>query len=375
MAEIAAQVTAVSGVEVVGGVDTHRDTVWVAVIDSVGRQVADREFATTPAGYAAAVAWLVGHGRLLRVGVEGTGCYGAGLAAVLRTHRIEVVEVDRPDRAARRRVGKSDPTDAYAAAWAALSGRAATIPKPHDGPVEAIRVLALTRSSAVKARTEAINQLKALLVTAPPALRDRLRDLTPAALITACAALQPASTDPTDPLTDPLTTADAYPVALATLAHRYQQLTTQISALDRQLDTLTAAAAPRLRATPGVGPQTAATLLTAAGDNPDRLRCEAAFAHLCAAAPIPASSGRTTRHRLNRGGHRQANAALHRIVITRLRIDPTTRAYAARRHTEGKTRREIIRCLKRYLARQLYPLLITDLTHTNPPTQDQQTAA
>lgn len=344
---------------VTGGIDTHGCTHHAAVVDAVGRQLGDREFPTTPAGYRALTAWLTGHGHLERVGVEGTGAYGAALTRHLRAREVVVVEVDRPDRRARRAKGKSDPLDAYAAARAALSGTAAGTPKLRDGRVEAIRVLRVVRRGAVKARTQAMNQLRALLLTGPAELREQLRHLSPTVLVTTCARLRPDAGDLTDP-------AQAVKTALRRLARRHQVLTAEVRDADGELTALVTAAGPRLLALPGVGVEVAGQLLTTAGDNPDRLHSEAAFAHLCGVAPIPASSGRIHRHRLNRGGDRAANNALHTIALSRLRYDPRTHAYTARRTKEGLSKTEIIRCLKRYLAREIYtalrPTPLTDPT-------------
>ena len=334
---------------VTGGVDTHGDTHHAAVLDPVGRQLGDREFPTTPAGYRALLSWLGGYGHLERVGVEGTGTYGAGLTRHLRAAGITVVDVDRPDRKARRAKGKSDPLDAYAAARAALAGTATGVPKARDGRIEAIRMLRVARSSAVKARSQATNQLKALLVTAPADLREQLRHLSTTTLVAACARLRPGA-DIADP-------DQAIKTALRRLARRHEHLSEEITAADTDLRTLVTAAAPRLLALPGVGTEVAGQILVTAGDNPDRLRSEAAFAHLCGVAPIPASSGRTHRHRLNRGGDRGANNALYIVVLGRLRYDSRTRAYAARRTTEGLSKPDIIRCLKRYVARELFTAL------------------
>lgn len=343
--------------KVTGGVDTHGQTHHAAVVDALGRQLADRQFPTTPRGYRALLSWLVGFGQLVRVGVEGTGAYGAALSRFLRSEGVEVVEVDRPDRKTRRAQGKSDPVDAYAAALAALSGRAAGIPKSRDGQVEAIRALRVTRRSAVKARTQAINQLRALSLTGPAELREQLRDLSTSRLIDTCARVRP-----TADLADPVQATKA---ALRRLARRYQQLTQEIRELDAELTPLVTATAPELLALPGVGIEVAGQLLVTAGDNPDRLHSEAAFAHLCGVAPIPASSGRTHRHRLNRGGDRAANTALHTIALSRLRWDPRTRAYLARRRQEGLTKPEAMRCLKRYIAREVYRHLIGLPQHAN----------
>lgn len=340
---------------VTGGVDTHGQTHHAAVLDHLGRELGDREFPTTPSGYRDLLAWLREHGQLERVGVEGTGTYGAGLSRHLHAAGVPVMEVDRPDRKARRAQGKSDPLDAYSAARAALAGRATGTPKARDGQVEAIRALRVARSSAVKARSQSTNQLKALLVTAPGELREQLRVLSTTALIKACARLRP-----TGDLADP---GHATKAALRRLARRHQFLSEEIRDADTELRTLVVAAAPRLLALPGVGTEVAGQLLTTVGDNPDRLHSEAAFAHLCGVAPIPASSGRTRRHRLNRGGDRAANNALYVVVLNRLRYDQRTRNYAARRTTEGLSKPEIIRCLKRYVARELYHAL----QPVNPP--------
>jgi len=334
---------------VTGGVDTHGQTHHAAVIDSVGRHVGDREFPTTPGGYRQLAAWLRGQGELTRVGVEGTGAYGAALARHLRAEAITVVEVDRPDRKARRARGKSDPLDAYAAARAALSGTASGTPKHRDGQVEAIRALRVARRSAVKARTQAMNQLRALLLTGPAQLREQLRHLSSTMLVATCAGLRP-SADLADP-------EQAVKTALRRLARRHRQLSEEIADADADLRVLVTTAAPELLALQGVGIDVAGQLLATAGDNPDRLASEASFAHLCGVAPIPASSGRTHRHRLNRGGDRAANNALHTVVLCRLRYDERTRTYAERRTRQGMSKTEIIRCLKRYIAREIYTAL------------------
>ena len=343
--------TTIAKICVTGGVDTHGHTHHAAVLDHLGRQLGDREFPASPSGYAALLAWLRGFGDLERVGVEGTGTYGVGLARRLRAAGVVVVEVDRPDRRARRGKGKSDPLDAYAAARAALSGAASTTPKRRDGQVEAIRALRVARSSAVKARTQATNQIKALLVAGPEQLREQLRHLSTAAMIAACAKLRPGA--------DLSSAEQATKLALRRLARRHQQLSKEIREADHDLDQLIGQAAPTLLALPGVGTEVAGQLLTTAGDNPERIVSEAAFAHLCGAAPIPASSGRTHRHRLNRGGDRNANRALYVVVLGRLRYDPRTRAYVERRTHEGLSKPEIIRCLKRYVAREIYQSLPT----------------
>ncbi|MEU7377994.1 IS110 family transposase [Streptomyces albidoflavus] len=350
-------------IEVIGGIDTHTDVHQVAVIDTIGRHLATEAFPTTPAGYRQLLAWLRSHGRVLVVGMEGTGSFGAELARYLRAHQIIVIEVDRPDRRARRAAVKSDPVDAYAAATAVLSGRANGTPKDRDGTVEAIRALRVVRASAVKARTQAINQIRSLIITAPAAVREALRLLTTTELIRRLAASRPG-TDLTDP-------AAAVKLALKRLAKRHQHLSEEIADADAELRALIARTAPGLLTLPGVGTETAGQLLVTAGDNPDRLASEASFAHLCAAAPVPASSGRTDRHRLNRGGDRQANRALHTVVLVRMRHDPRTRDYVARRTLEGLKTKDIVRCLKRFVAREIYRHLtsaFSDAPATSPAT-------
>lgn len=331
------------------GVDTHTDVHVAAAVDAVGAILGTASFPTTARGYAALLRWAEAFGPVEGFGVEGTGSYGAGLARHLRTAGHRVVEVDRPDRKVRRLEGKSDPIDAEAAARATLSGKACGQPKTRDGDVEMIRMLRVARSSAVKARTTAANQIAALVTTAPSELlRDDLRGLRSRARIDRCATLRPGA------LTDP---SAACKYALRQLARRCKALDTEISDLNTQLHALVTAAAPTLVAAFGIGVETAGQLLVTAGDNPHRLRSEAAFAHLCGVAPLPASSGRTTRHRLNRGGDRDANHALWRIAMVRLSHDPRTRAYAYKRTKEGLSKKETIRCLKRAIAREVYRLL------------------
>ena len=339
-----------AAIEVVGGVDTHQDTHTAAVIDLVGRVLGTEQFPATTAGYTTLLAWMRGHGQLLRVGVEGTGAYGAGLARRLRGEGVEMIEVDRPNRKTRRLQGKSDPIDAIAAAKAALAGERTGTPKQRDGRVEALRNLRVARRSAVEQRADTQRQIKTLIVTAPDELRARLRGLAVKRLIATCANLRGDRADAASPAT-------AVKLALRSLARRHQQLSAEIADLDELLQPLVAAINPGLVTAHGVGAEVAGQLLVTAGENHDRLTSETAFAMLCGVAPIPASSGKTTRHRLNRGGDRQANAALYRVVLSRLRWDPRTRAYADRRTKEGLSKKEIIRCLKRYVARELYQII------------------
>lgn len=354
----------------VGGVDTHADVHVAATLDHLGREIGHASFPTTAAGEAALADWLATDGPVDRVGVEGTGMYGAGLTRSLLAAGIDVVEVDRPDRKARRFQGKSDPIDAYAAARAAQSGRACGTPKTRTGNVEMIRMLRVARAGAVKSKTIAWNELKALIKTAPTGLRDQLRDLDGAALLDRCIRLRPARGPAPHHgphakrrrpgvLADPTAAAKR---ALATLARRIRTLQAEIADLDDDLRPLIEQTAPTLLAVYGVGLDVAGRLLATVGDNPDRIGSEAAFAHLCGVAPIPASSGKTQRHRLNRGGDRSANHALYRIVMVRLRYDPRTRAYRDRRATEQKSNKDIIRCLKRYVAREVFTAIRADLT-------------
>ena len=332
---------------VIGGVDTHGDTHHAAVIDPLGRHLADREFPATSAGYRNLESWLRSHGIVAAV-IEGTSAYGAELARTLTRSGLTVIEVDRPDRKTRRARGKSDPIDAYAAAKSVTSGRSTGTPKTRDGIVEAIRALRVPLRSAVKARTQAINQARQLLVTAPETVRAPLRNRSWLDLARACAKLRPAD------LSDPV---GATKVALRHLGRRILALSDEIEVLNQVLADLTARAAPELLALKGVGQDVAGQLLATVGDNPERLRSEAAFAHLCGVAPIPASTGRKDRHRLNRGGDRAANHALHTIVLCRMRWDERTREYVQRRTQQGLSKKDIMRCLKRYVAREVYKIL------------------
>jgi len=333
-------------VVVTGGVDTHLDVHVAAALDQLGRVLGTESFPTTPAGYRRLLAWLRRHGRVDKVGVEGTGSYGSALARQLTGAGLEVIEVARPNRQVRRRFGKTDVIDAIAAARAVESGEATGVPKSHDGPVEALRTLKALQRSGNKARTQAMNQIHQLLVTAPEELRTRLRPLSRKDLLATCAAFRiPADDDSLPAMTR---------LALRELAQRIGHLDVQLALVGKRLDRITQAVAPALIAIKGVGPEVASTLLMTAGDNPERMKSEASFAALCGSNPIPASSGKTNRHRLNRGGDRHANAALWRVVVVRLSCDERTRKYLAKRLSEGKTKTEAIRCLKRYVAREIY---------------------
>ena len=336
------------GAQVVIGVDTHQDEHVAVAIDGQGVRLGERRSPATTWGYGDLEQWSRSLGEVSAFGVEGTGSYGAGFARYLTGRGYTVVEVNRPDRSVRYRKGKSDPTDAESAARAVLAGVAEATPKSGEGEVEMIRMLKSAKDSAVKARTQAANQMKALVVTAPAQLRETLDGLTTAALATRCKSFRPGR------LKDP---AAAAKYALRSLARRYRQLGKEIRELQTELERLIRTTAPALVGVFGVGPDTAATLLIAAGSNPQRLRSEAAFASLCGVNPIPASSGKTNRHRLNRGGDRRANAALYRIVLVRLRYDCRTKAYMHRRTGQGLSKSEIIRCLKRYVAREVFSVI------------------
>ncbi|MGH3540623.1 MAG: IS110 family transposase [Pseudonocardiaceae bacterium] len=342
--------------EVVLGVDTHKDVHVAAVITVLGALLASATFPTTAVGYRDLVSWANTFGTVRRAGVECTGSYGVALTRHLRAVGVEVIEVNQPDKATRRRRGKTDVIDAEAAARSVLCGQATATAKAGNGPVQMMRLFKLAESSAIKARTQTINQLKAVLVAADPELREALSGLSNPVLIRRCAQLDAAT--PSD-----LNSAAAYTLRL--LAHRIRALTDEIRNLERHISDAISTHTPKLLQRPGIGLDSAAALLITAGDNPDRLRSEASFAALCGASPIEASSGKTNRHRLNRGGDRQANAALYRITLSRLRWDQPTRDYLQRRINEGKTRREAIRCIKRYIAREVYKI-ITEPTPDHP---------
>lgn len=338
--------------DVIVGVDTHKDEHVAVAIDSRGGLLG-KPF-VLPAnndGYREFLSWATTLGHVRVFAVEGCGSYGIGLARFLRRHGHPPVEVSRPPRKGERRLmGKSDPIDAEHAARSALAGRGIVTPKRADGQVEAIRLVKIARDTAVKAEVTAMITLKAVLVTAPDDLRAELEPLSDYKLIVAAADLDDAG-DISDPRV-------AVHHTLKALARRWLELHEEVKAHSRKLKSLTRAAAPQMLDAFGIGIDIAAEMLITAGDNSDRVRSEAAFAKMCGACPIPAGSGKTSgRHRLNRGGNRQANSALYRAVIVRMRWHEPTIAYVKRRTAEGLSKRDIIRCLKRYLARELYQLL------------------
>ncbi len=330
----------------IGGVDTHKDVHVAVVLDELGRLLATATFPTTTTGYRQLHRWLCSFGEVLAVGVEGTGSWGAGLSRFLRARGLNVIEVNRPNRQTRRRKGKSDTVDAEMAARAVLAGDATVTPKAGDGPVEALRQLRLARAGAMKARTAAANQLHSLTDTAPDELRARLRSLTTLQRARHCARLRGG---------DVLTPCGAAKHALRSVAQRWLALHDEITDLNREIKRVLDTIAAPLLERHGVGYETTGTLLCTAGDNPERLHTEAGYAALCGSAPVRVSSGKTNRHRLNRAGDRQANSALWTIVMVRIRSKHApTIAYLERRTAEGLTKREAIRCLKRYVAREIY---------------------
>jgi transposase len=340
-------------VEVILGVDTHLDFHVAVAVDHLGRRLGESSVPTTAKGYERLLCWAEGFGPLRCAGIEGTSSYGAALARHLRIRGIEVLEVERPKRSQRssRRNVKSDPSDAERAARAVLANETSGVPKSGDSRVEMIRALRAARRSAMKARTQAANQLQSLRVTAPEQLRHRLRGLSTKEFVSVAARFRLGD--------DPRDVPTATKFALRSVARRYEALSAEIAELDAHLDRLVAQAAPELVSLAGIGTENAATLLIVAGDNPQRLRSEASFASLCGVAPIEASSGKVVRHRLNRGGNREANRALYMICLARMRRDRRTQEYVARRTAEGKSRREIMRCLKRYIAREVYRVLLS----------------
>ena len=333
---------------ITGGVDTHLDVHVAAALDDRGALLGVESFATTESGYKKLLSWLADFGSVDLVGVEGTGSYGAGLTRHLQGEQVRVVEVDRPNRQRRRRKGKSDPQDAISAARAALSGDACGEAKTRDGNVESMRVLRVARSSARKGRTQALNQMRNLVSTAPEPIRAELRGLSVFHLLERASLYRPGAKRDVISLTK---------FSLRMLARRALTLQEEITEIDAILKPLVKETSPELVATLGIGTDAASALLVTAGDNPGRLRNEAAFAHLCGVSPLDASSGKNERHRLNRSGDRQANSALWHIVLTRIVYDPRTTEYIDRRKKEGLTKKEAVRCLKRYVAREVYSLL------------------
>ncbi len=331
---------------VTGGVDTHADVHVAAALDELGALLGTAEFATTPEGYAALLGWLDGFGPVAKIGIEGTGSYGAGLARTAAAQGMTVVEVDCPNRQDRYRFGKSDTVDAVSAARAAQSGHAAGLPKGGTGPVESMRVIMVAKRSASAQRVRTINQMRHLIFAAPDTIRGRFYGLNIYHLTRVAAAMRPRPADDVDYVT-------LY--TLRELGRRARLLDGEIDRLDALLKPIVTAHAPALLNVFGCGLLNTATLCVAAGDHPERIRNEAAWANMCGVAPIAAGSGKTNgRVRLNRGGNRQANSALHRIVLVRMGHHEPTKTYVARRRAEGRNNLEIMRTLKRYVARETF---------------------
>jgi transposase len=331
------------------GVDTHRDEHTLALVETAtGAVLAQRTVASNGRGYAQALRFAQQQADAARLwAVEGAGHYGAGLARYLSERGETVLEVGRSPRGERRLRGKDDQLDAVRAARAAL--RSEPLPRPRSGERrEALRLLLLARRSAVDVRREALVQLRSVIVTAPDRLREELRGLPVQRLLERCSRLRRSTTATPDEV--------AVRLVLRSLARRVEAATLEADELERELLAHVRVLAPQLLDEPGVGPIVAAQLLVT-WSHRGRVRSEAAFARLAGVAPLPASSGQTTRHRLSRGGDRQLNRALHTVVLHRRQHDPATQEYIARRIAEGKSRRDATRLLKRYLARQLYRLL------------------
>lgn len=338
-----------TGEVVTVGVDTHRDFHVAAVVDENGGLLGTGTFPVSRGGYGQLARWASSFGQVEAAGVEGTGAWGKGLTRFLTGEGIPVIEVTRPNRQHRRRFGKSDANDAVAAARAVLSGQADAVPRG-DGPSEALRLLRVARRSAGKQRTRLANQMKAVVVTAPDDLRSQLAGLTAEQLAVKAARFRPDTN-----ISDPYTAAKT---ALKVMAVQYLQLGVDIDGLTGHYQRIVSEHAPKeLIDQFGVGPVCAADLMITQGTAQDRINSESAFAAVCGVSAVEASSGERIRHRLNRGGDRQANAALYRIVVVRLKYDPQTQAYMQRRTAEGRTKKEIIRCLKRYVAREIYHTL------------------
>lgn len=332
---------------VVGGVDTHKDLHVAAVVDNHNRVLGTEFFPATRHGYKIMLRWMHSFGAIDRIGIECTGSYGAGLMRYLQQVGIDVLEVTSPDRTDRRKRGKDDTFDAENAAHAAFAGIRTVTPKARDGMIESLRVLKICRKSAISARRVTLQLINANIISAPDTLREQLRGMTRMQLIRTLAAWRPD-------MTDFRNISSSYRIVFKSLARRYLELHDEIADLDIMINAIVDDLAPDLISKNAVGYQSASQLLITVGDNPERLKSEASFAALCGVSPIPASSGQTRRHRLNRGGDRAANSALHIIAIGRLRTDERTQAYVAKRQSEGLSKLEALRCVKRYISREIY---------------------
>jgi len=343
------EIESVRSGHVVIGVDTHKHIHVAAVMDSIGGILATLTIATDTAGFQQLLEWATGFGKIIAFGIEGTGSYGAGLTSFIRRHGHKVIEVSRPDRRLRRLNGKSDTLDAENAARAVLAGFATAIPKSADGTVEMIRQLKVAHDTAVKDRSAAMITLKAMLVHAPEQFRAETARKTQKMIARHCAALRPRSLATLD---------DSIRHTLRSIAKLWIALDDEVKELVAMIEQLVVKRAPHLLDEFGIGVDTAAEILIVAGDNPERIRSEAAFAKLAGISPVPTGSGMTSgKHRINHGGHRQLNAAIYRAVIVRMQHHEPTKAYVLRRTAEGKSKRDVIRCLKRYVIREVYQLI------------------
>jgi transposase len=340
---------------IVVGVDSHKETHQAAVLDITGALLGNERFAASLAGYRELEEWLATLGTIQRVGIECTGSYAAGLTRFFLERQVDVFEVNTTHRATRARRGKDDAIDAEMAARKVLSGEARARAKDTTGDIESIRLLKLSRESAIKARTIGLLQIRDVLITAPAELREWIESAGGARhRVNRAGALRPDLEHLGEPL-------QAAKFTLRQLSRRVKFLDEEIAGVDHQLTMLVERCAPSLLRCRGIGTQHAAQLLITAGQNLERLHSDGAFARLCGVAPVPVSSGKTNRMRLHRGGDRQANRALHLIVIARLRLDPKTQVYMARRRAEGLSKMDVVRCLKRFVAREVYNALKFDL--------------
>lgn len=328
------------------GVDTHKSNHIAVAINAQGARLGVVTIPTNRQGYRDLEIWAAKFGRIKAFGIEGTGSYGAALSRDLLVKGHTVLDVMRPNRQLRYLHGKSDSLDAESAARSVLNGQASALAKTQTGSSEMIRHIKIVRDSAVKVRSQAMITLKTMIINAPTELRDTLDQIKgPISLIRHIAALRPGD------IASPTASAKW---AMRALARRWLALHEEIQAHEVELERMAREKAPELMKSHGISTQTVAEMLILVGDNPERIKSEAALAKLCGVCPIPASSGKTNRMRLNRGGNRQANAALYRVAIVRMRDDEKTKTYVTRRTAEGKTRREIVRCLKRYIVREIY---------------------
>jgi len=338
---------------VILGIDTHKHTHTVAVISSTGLEMDSKQFEANSCGFKKAYLWASEFGVILRAGIESTGSYGAGISRYLTENDIKVYDVYAPDRLRRYRSGKDDSIDAYSAAEAALSYTRCTPAKDHDDRTDALRMMETSYSQLVKQHTASINTLKAELVTLPNQARERLEALSTKDLIKTCARV-----DTSKAFKD---LEHGVRFALSAMARTLQALDKEISVLDKEIARLAKELLPHTVALQGVGHHGAVKFLSAIGTGIDRLSGEAAFAMACGVSPVPVSSGNKHHFRLNRGGNRQANSALHFMALTRMRLDERTKAFITKKTSEGKSKKDAMRALKRYLAREVFGALKADL--------------